>query len=72
MNFLELVGDSIIITGEILIAYTVITVHGRVRKEHALDKAVYKEMKREHLLAILGIVLLVVGFIIRSIAKHAL
>ncbi len=72
MGSLELVGDTIIITGEILIAYTVISVHGRVRKEHALDKAVYKEIKKEHILAVLGIVMLVAGFILRSVARHVL
>ncbi len=72
MNLLELVGDAIIVTGEILIAYTVITVHSRVRKEHALDKAVYREIKREHILAVLGIVMLVTGFLIRSYAKNIL
>lgn len=72
MSTLELIGDTIIIAGEILIAYTVISVHGRVRKEHSLDKAVYKEIKREHILAVLGITMLVVGFVFRTLGRHIL
>ena len=70
MNLLELFGDAIIVTGEILIAYTVISVHAQVRKEHSLDKAVYKEMRKEHILAILGIIMLIIGFLLRTYAKH--
>lgn len=72
MNLLELVGDTTIIAGEILIAYTVISVHAQVRKEHSLDKAVYKEMRKEHILALLGILLLVIGFVMRTLARHIL
>lgn len=58
---LALTSDLI---GKILIAYTAIRVHYRVRKEHKIDKRVFKEMKTEQGLGIAGIALIVIAYLI--------
>ena len=36
------------VVGKLMVAYTALLVHVRVRKEHRIDKKVFAEMKREH------------------------
>lgn len=72
MDFIELIGDTLIITGEVLLAYTVIAVHGRIQKEHKVDDEVFKEMHREQIIGILSIVLLATGFVLRIIGRYIL
>lgn len=48
-----------------MIGYTVIKVHGRVAKEHKIDNPVISEMSRERKIAISGIVLIILGFILQ-------
>lgn len=49
------VGATFDVIGKILIGITVLLVHRHVIKEHKIDKVVLKEMKREQLLGVLGI-----------------
>jgi len=72
MDLVELIGDTLIITGEILLAYTVIAVHGRIQSEHKVDDKVFKEMHREQLIGILSIFLLAVGFVLRVLGRYIL
>ncbi|MFT7557902.1 MAG: putative membrane protein [Planctomycetota bacterium] len=51
-------------TGTLLIAYAVVMVHRSVLKEHHMDKQVYKIMRLEQKLAILGMTMIVVSFIL--------
>lgn len=51
--------------GEILIAVTVLRVHGREMKERKIDEAVLRELKEEQRLGRIGAVLLVVGFLLQ-------
>ncbi|MBI2326730.1 hypothetical protein HYU92_00255 [Candidatus Curtissbacteria bacterium] len=62
---LSLVGFFLVTLGEIMIGYTVIKVHGRVAKEHKIDNPVISEMSRERKIAISGIVLIILGFILQ-------
>lgn len=48
--------------GTVLIAYTALRVHDRVRKERSIDQAVTKEMSRERALGITGVVFILAGY----------
>jgi hypothetical protein len=72
MNELEFLGDFIEVSGKLLVAWTAIAVHHRVKNEHKIDEKVFKIMQRETRLGIFGIVMIVVGFGIRSYARHIL
>lgn len=72
MDLIELIGDTVIIIGEILLAYSVIAVHARIQDEHKVDGAVFREMYKEEIIAILSILLLSVGFAIRVFGRYVL
>jgi len=61
---LEQIALTSDVIGKILIAVTALRVHMRVRKEHKIDKRVFKSMKREQNLGVLGILLIVVAYLI--------
>lgn len=67
MNALILLGLTFDTIGTILIAYTVLRVHSRVRKEHRIDEYVAREMQRERTLGIAGIVFIVIGYALQLI-----
>ncbi len=48
--------------GKVIIAYTAISVHQRVRKEHKIDDKVFKYMRKERKVAFLGIFLLLAEY----------
>lgn len=52
------------IIGKIMVAYTALAVHTRVRKEHKIDDTVFKAMKRESTIGIAGIIFMIAGYII--------
>lgn len=58
------------IVGEIMIAYTVIKVHHRVLKEHRIDNAVLKVMKKEQYVAVFGIGLIVISYLAEVILNY--
>jgi len=64
---MEFIGQTIQVIGEVMIGITAIMVHRRVWKEHKINPLVYKEMQREQIIGILGIILLVAGYIIQII-----
>lgn len=57
-DFFELIGG-------ILIAYTVIAVHNKILHDHHLGKEVFKTIKKEQVLAAIGIMFLFLGFFVR-------
>jgi len=61
LNEVALTSDVI---GKVLIAYTAIRVHYRFRKEHKIDKKVFKAMRKEQNLGVLGIILIVIAYLI--------
>ncbi|PIR58879.1 MAG: hypothetical protein COU69_03070 [Candidatus Pacebacteria bacterium CG10_big_fil_rev_8_21_14_0_10_56_10] len=61
---LELVGAASQTIGEITVAYTALSVHYRVRHEHKINSSVFREMRREHVLGMVGVVLLLAGFML--------
>jgi rRNA processing protein Gar1 len=62
----KFIGDTIDVIGKLMIAYTAIMVHYRVRKEHKVDDVVFMEMRKEHAVGILGAVFIIVGYILRN------
>lgn len=57
-------GKTLDVLGKILIAYTAIMVHHRFRKEHKIDEFVFSEMRKEQVLGVVGIVLIIVGYLL--------
>lgn len=68
-NNMELTGFTLDVVGKIMIAYTAIAVHYRFRKEHQIDEQVFKIMKKEHLLGIAGIILIIAGYLLQLPSK---
>lgn len=66
---LELLGFTLDVIGKIMVAYTAIAVHRRVWKEHKIDKAVFATMKNEQVIGIIGIILIVIGYLLQIPSK---
>lgn len=64
---MEFIGHTIQVIGEVMIGVTAIMVHRRVWKEHRINPIVYKEMQREQVIGVLGIVFLVGGYFIQTL-----
>ncbi|MFA5796433.1 MAG: hypothetical protein WC916_00160 [Candidatus Woesearchaeota archaeon] len=62
-----IIGATFDIIGKVLIGITVLFVHRHIIKEHKIDKDVLKEMKREQVLGMLGIVFILIGYLIHVI-----
>ena len=65
----ELIGFTLDVVGKILVAYTAIMVHYRFWKEHKIDEAVFTTMRRERSIGILGVVLIIVGYLLQIPSK---
>lgn len=59
---LTIISATFTTIGEIVIAYTVISVHHRVMKEHKIDDLVFKTMRKEQIIALIGIILIITGY----------
>lgn len=57
------VAATLNVIGEILIAYTALAVHRRVRREHKINRTVFRAMGREQALGVTGIVFLILGYL---------
>lgn len=66
---LEFIGATLDVIGKIMIAYTAIMVHYRFWQEHKVDENVFTSMKRERFVGILGIILLIAGYIVQIPAR---
>ena len=66
-NGVLIIGELLIFSGHILIAWAAIAVHHRVRHERKIDKKVFQVMRREGYLGYIGIALLSLGFLIKFI-----
>lgn len=61
----EFIALTLDIIGKVMIAYTALAVHARVRKEHKIDTAVFKIMKWENTVGVVGIIFMIAGYLIR-------
>jgi rRNA processing protein Gar1 len=66
---MEIVGFTLDVLGKIMVAFTAIMVHHRFRKEHKVDEKVFRSMRREQAIAVVGILLIIAGFILQFPAK---
>lgn len=64
---LLLAGLTIGTIGKVLLGITVILVHGRITREHKIDRAVLKEMRKEKWYGVAGIILMVLGYILEML-----
>ena len=62
MEVFGIILDSL---GVILVAFMALRVHHRVLSEQKIDKLVMRSMRREQILGILGVVLIIVGSIMQ-------
>ena len=62
MVIILIIGITLDVIGTILIAYTVLWVHNRAREERVIDFRVINEMKKERAASILGIALIIIGY----------
>ncbi len=69
--WLEFIGDTLDVIGKVLIALTAIAVHDTVIKEHRIDAAVGRTVRKEHVFGFLGIACIIAGFTLRQLGKHA-
>jgi hypothetical protein len=60
---MHLIGFVIHTIGELLVALTVLRVHGRVMHDKKVDRPVLKEMRFEQRLGIAGAILIFIGFL---------
>lgn len=54
--------------GEILIAISVVRVHNRVLKDHKLDRPVFRSIRSEQHVVVVGIVFSLAGFVLQMIS----
>ena len=66
---MELLGSTLDMIGKVMISYTVIRVHYRFWKEHRVDEEVFSEMRKERRVGILGIVLIIIGYLLEVPSK---
>jgi uncharacterized membrane protein len=66
---LEIIGITLDVLGKILLGLTVLLVHHKILKERRIDQYVIKEIKLEWTLGILGISLMIIGYIFELLAK---
>jgi len=57
------------IIGKVMIAYTALSVHHHVWKERKIDKTVFHIMKREQLIGIFGIILMISAYFLHIYAR---
>lgn len=55
--------------GEITIAFTVLSVHNRVRREQKIDSVVLVSMGKERFMGVIGLFFIVAGFALQLSAK---
>ncbi len=68
---LYIFGRTLDMIGKIMIAFTAIMVHHRFLQEHRVDEQVFRTMKREQRIAMIGVAFMVIGFILEMVSTVA-
>jgi hypothetical protein len=58
----QFIGFTIEVIGKLMIGFTAIAVHHRFLKERKVDARVFKSMRREQIIGMLGMFLIVAGY----------
>ena len=66
---IELIGFTLDVIGKLMVAYTAIRVHYRFWKEHRVDESVFKAMRNERNIGIIGMALIVIGYLMQFPGK---
>jgi len=66
---MEFLGFTLDVIGKIMVAFTAIMVHHRFRKEHKVDERVFRSMRREQIIAIIGILFIIAGYFLQLPSK---
>lgn len=64
---MEILASTLDIIGKVMVAYTALAVHSRVRKEQKIDVSVFRAMKWEKISGIAGIILMIIGYFLHII-----
>lgn len=62
LGFLGFTLDTI---GKVMVAFTAIMVHYRFLREHQVNERVFKIMKREQAIGVLGVILIIIGYFLQ-------
>tara|TARA_B100000900_G_C20256315_1_gene584110 strand:+ start:241 stop:465 length:225 start_codon:yes stop_codon:yes gene_type:complete len=65
-------GLTLGIIGKVLLGATVIMVHSKITHEKRIDGLVLMEMKREKRIALMGIVLMIIGYVLELVSYDLL
>ena len=65
----EFIGFTLDVMGKVLVAFTAIMVHYRFRREHKIDEKVFRAMRREQVIGLIGIFLIILGFLLQVPSK---
>ena len=65
---MEILIATLDIIGTVFIAYAALRVHHRVLAEHKVDEKVFRSMKIEQKIGILGVFLILTGYIMELVA----
>ena len=60
---------TIEVLGELMIAFAVVRVHHRVLKDHKIDANVFKDIRTEQVVTVVGVLCIVVGYLVKLIQK---
>jgi hypothetical protein len=63
MNLL-LWGITLGTIGKLILGIAVLRVHIRIFQEHSIDGVVLRAIKREHIVTVLGLLLIVIGYVL--------
>jgi hypothetical protein len=69
MHTIAFLGFTLDVAGKLIIAYTAIKVHYRVWQEHKIDEKVFREMRRERMWGILGLIMIAAGYVLQVPSK---
>jgi len=64
---IQIFPESIQTLGTVFIAFAALRVHHRVLFEHQIDEKVFREMKRERKVGLLGMFLVILGYLLNVI-----
>lgn len=64
---MEIESLTLTTLGEVLIGLTILYVHHKILKEHKLDRKVYSGIQLEQWTGSIGIILIILGYLIRVI-----
>jgi len=64
MNSLELIALIFETSGSLMVGYAALRVHHRVLNEHSIDDRVFRVMRLEQKIGILGMALIAIGFLV--------